>query len=225
MRTRWIYLATAALVVGGAAVTAGAQWGRRGGDRPGAALAQLELSDTQKEQLKAMRTEHREAMQALRDSGERPDRETVEALRAEQREDLAEILTEEQLAQLEELRDSRFGHGRRGPWMEMGRGHRGRGAAGPMAGKGLFDGPRRGGPRGAAVLTQLDLSDEQKEKIDELRAEHREEMQELTRKHREALEKVLTKDQRKQLEEMKDDALYGGGPGDGPRDGRRGGRR
>ncbi len=77
-------------------------------------------------------------------------------------------------------------------------------------------GPRRGGD----VFAQLNLSDEQKAKLKELRGEHREEVEELRSKQREEMEELLTKEQREELEELKDEAFYGGG-----RKGMRGGRR
>ena len=67
---------------------------------------------------------------------------------------------------------------------------------------------RRGG-KGA--FSRLDLSDEQKEQLKELRQEHRAEMRETRKKHRTALENLLTPEQREKLEEMKDEAFYGGG--------------
>jgi len=83
------------------------------------------------------------------------------------------------------------------------------------------EGKQRLGARpGGDVFAQLELSDEQKAKLKELRGEHREEAEELRDKHREEMEKILTKEQREELEELKDEAFYGGG-----RKGRRGGKR
>ena len=77
------------------------------------------------------------------------------------------------------------------------------------------------GQRGPAQrpFAQLDLSDEQREQVRTLRQKQREEtqalakkqreaMQALAKKHHEAVEKVLTKEQRSELEEMKDEAFY-----------------
>ena len=69
-----------------------------------------------------------------------------------------------------------------------------------------------GAPRGGRdPFSRLDLTDEQKERLGELRTEHRTEMGETRRNHRKALEGVLTDGQREKLEAMKDDAFYGGG--------------
>ena len=48
----------------------------------------------------------------------------------------------------------------------------------------------------------------QHEEMQALVKEHREAMQALIRAHREAMESVLTKAQRAELEEIKDDAFY-----------------
>ncbi len=62
--------------------------------------AGLDLSDAQKDQVKALRDIQREKMQALRDSGERPSRETMQARREEFRANFEAILTPEQLEKL-----------------------------------------------------------------------------------------------------------------------------
>jgi Spy/CpxP family protein refolding chaperone len=72
--------------------------GHRGGK--GGFGGELHLSDAQKDQVKALRETQREKMQALRNSGERPSRETVQALREEFRANFEAILTPEQLEKL-----------------------------------------------------------------------------------------------------------------------------
>ena len=67
---------------------------------------------------------------------------------------------------------------------------------------------RRGGK---GTFSGLDLTDEQKDQLVELRKEQRTEMRESRQKHRTALESVLTDGQREKLEEMKDEAFYSGG--------------
>ncbi len=61
------------------------------------------------------------------------------------------------------------------------------------------------------ILGRLDLTDEQKERLEDLRTEHRTEMRETRNNHFRALESVLTGEQRQELEAMKDEAFYGGG--------------
>ena len=66
------------------------------------------------------------------------------------------------------------------------------------------------GHGGKKAFAKLDLTDEQKHKVKDLRKAHREEMGKLQKKHRKALEQLLKKEQRAELEELKDDAFYGG---------------
>ena len=93
----------------------GQELGQRGGQR-GAILEQLDLSDTQKEQLQALREEHRTEMQTMRQGGEL-DRESMQAIREEHRDAIQSLLTDEQKASLEEMRAQRgdMAHGPRGP--------------------------------------------------------------------------------------------------------------
>ncbi len=85
---------------------------RRAARREAVAQA-LGLSPQQQAQLDALRQTHHEARELLRADG-RPDREAVEALRAQHRADLATILTTAQLATLEQLHEQRGPHRRGG---------------------------------------------------------------------------------------------------------------
>ena len=114
----------------------------------------------------------------------------MEAMR-EQREVVMKILTEEQQETLKEMRAKRRKFfGQRG-----------------SGGKSRYD-TRRGDKD---AFSRLDLTEEQKEQLKELREEHRAEIRETRQKHRTALENVLSDEQREKLEEMKDEAFYGGG--------------
>lgn len=126
--------------------------GKRGhhGHPLGRALHRLDLSDEQKEQLKALREQRRGEMQERRQSGERPTREEIEAHQAQIRSDLENILSSDQLAVLDEIKEKRGERGKRG---------------------------HRGHHLGRA-LRQLDLSDDQQEQLKALRQEHRAEMKE-----------------------------------------------
>lgn len=127
--------------------------------------------------------EQKEQLQALREK----HRETMR----EQREAVMNILTDEQQETLKEMRS------KRGRFFDR------RGGKD----KGRHD-ARRGGQ---GAFSRLDLTDEQKEQLVELRTEHRTEMRETRQKQRTALENILTDEQREKLEEMKDEAFYGGG--------------
>ncbi len=186
MKKRWIIAGGIALTLGAAATVAVAERGEKMREhRQGMPriLGRLDLIDEQKEQLREMRGKHQKAR--------REHRETMAAMGREQREAVMGILTEEQQETLGEMRgrffDRRGGRGRdRCDMREM----------------------RRGG---SGPFSRLDLTDEQKERLGELRTEHRTGMRETRRNHRKALESVLTDEQRDELETMKDEAFYGGG--------------
>ena len=196
MKKKWIVSAGIALALGALVTVAIAGHGgkMRGHWQPGPwMLERLDLTEEQQEQFKELRTQHVEAR--------REQREAMAAMGQEQREAVMGILTEEQQETLEEMRRrrGRFFEGRSGKGrdrFDMWRGGEGRDRAG----------------RGAlGAYSRLDLTGEQKEQLKELRAQHRTEMRETRRKHRTALESVLTGEQREKLEEMKDEAFYGGG--------------
>ena len=184
MKKKWIIAAGVALALGALAAVAVAGRGEKMREHRQPMpwmLERLDLSDAQEEQLQALRKEQREAM--------REQRETMAAMGKEQREAVMNILTEEQQETLKEMR------GKRGKFFDR-RGGKGRHHAG------------RGG---LGAFSRLDLTDEQKEQVKELRTEQRTEIRETRQKHRTVLESILTDEQREKLEEMKDDAFYRGG--------------
>ena len=63
-------------------------------------MAALELTDSQKEQLRALREEHRAEMREFKESGE-ISREKMKALREQFHEAFLDLLTDEQHARLE----------------------------------------------------------------------------------------------------------------------------
>ena len=143
-------------------------------------LDRLDLTAEQQEQLQVLR----EAM--------REQRETMAAMNEEYRETLMNILTAEQREAMKEMR------GKRG-WAGKGR-H-------DMRHGGKDHDMRRGG---RDAFSRLDLTAEQREQLKALRQEQRTEMRATRQKHRTALESVLTEEQRKKLEMLKDEAFYGG---------------
>ena len=185
MKTKWIIAAGAAMTLGALITVAVAQGGRGKWEhrQPMARmLQQLDLTGEQKEQLRELRRGHREAL------GEQ--RRAMAAKRKEHRQAVIEILTEEQLEAVKEMRaEGGEFFGRRGRWGREGE---------EMV-------------RGARPFAKLDLTDEQREQLGELRKGQREEMRATRKKHRTALEKVLTDEQRERLEEMKDEAFYSRG--------------
>ena len=194
MKKKWIISAGVALALGALATVAVAERGEKMREHRQPAMRMLEhldLTDEQQEQLQALREKHREAM--------REQRETMAAMGKEQREALMNILTDEQQEAMKEMRSKRGKFfGRRG-WGGKDRHDMRRG--------GKDHDMRRGGQ---GAFSRLDLTDEQKDQLVELRKGHRTEMRETRQKQRTALENVLTDEQRGKLEEMKDEAFYGG---------------
>ena len=185
MKKKWIISAGVALALGALATVAVAERGEKMREHRQPTpwmLGRLDLTDEQKEQLQALRKEHVEAR--------REQREAMAAMGKEQREAVMNILTEEQQEALKEMRSKRGKFFDRRGWESKGR-----------------HDARRGGQ---GAFSRLDLTDEQKEQFKELRTEHRTEIRETRQKHRTALENVLTDEQREKLEEMKDEAFYGG---------------
>lgn len=128
MKARHAFIAMLALGIGFASLAEAQRGGRRGGTRnakartgeqteqfqgrgqrgPGEGpFAALELTAEQTEAIQALRESQRADREARRETGERPTQEEMEAIREAHRTAIAEILTEEQLAQLEELRANR----------------------------------------------------------------------------------------------------------------------
>ena len=95
-----------ALVGLDAAEARGKPGGRRHrGDRAGI-LAAVDLSDAQREQLRALHKDHRAQMAELKESGE-ISREAVRELREGRRLAVGEILTDEQRAAIDQVRSER----------------------------------------------------------------------------------------------------------------------
>lgn len=200
MKKKWIISAGVALALGALATVAIAERGEK--MRGHGILGRLDLTDEQQEQLKALREKHQEAR--------REQMEAAKAMGEQQREAVMSILTAEQQQALEEMRGRHgrfFDHPGRGHWRDS-KGHHIR-----HGGKGSHD--MRRGNQGA--FSRLDLSDEQKNQLKELRQAQRTEIRETRQKHRTALESVLTDEQREKLAELKDEAFYGGKRGRGKR--------
>lgn len=75
-----------------------------GGPGPGRMAEALGLSEEQKAQWQELARQHREQMQELRQSGQRPDPQTLRQLRQEHQQAFFALLTPEQLQKWEELK-------------------------------------------------------------------------------------------------------------------------
>ena len=194
MNRTCIFVACAALYLGAFATTAAAE--RKENRQERGSLQHLDLTDDQKEQLQALREQYRGALRALRD--------TMAVLRERRREAFREavlnVFTDEQRARLGPfdlqreldavLYDERIDAVRE--YMEnilaaMGR---------------LWDDMNDPEFTGRA-LSRLNLTDEQKKKIEELAEAQREVRHRWRRRLHNALEAILTDQQRGQLERLK----------------------
>ena len=115
-----------------------------------------------------------------------------ETLSTEQMQTFARALQEQ--APAPGMRGGRGMRAGRGPGMRAGRG-------GPR-GRGMHR-PRAMGPEGGPLMNELDLSDEQREQVRQLRADHRAEMQKLRAEMRAEVQKILTEEQRQTLDSLR----------------------
>ncbi len=194
MKKKWIIAVCAVVALGALVSTAVAHRGERMRNGRGmqAMMQELDLNAEQREQLKELRQTLREQMRDARDNGQ----VAMETVREVRRQALGKILNAQQMAQMEQMGVTRpnFGQDFRGGKMD---GYQGQWARGP-----------RHGAKNA--FAKLDLTEAQKDELKDLRQAHREEADKLRQAHQESLEKVLTKDQHKQLEQLKDEVFYGG---------------
>ena len=203
-----------ALLIGMTAASTSTAESRDGKGHKGGFWAKLELTAEQQEQIKQLRERMRAHKEEFKERGERPSKEEMEALKLEYEQALADILTPEQQARLEEMKAPGKG---RAPGGGKGRGH------------------RRGHPIMHA-LKKLDLSDAQRESIKALfegrkadmeqrkatgERPTREEMRAQREEMKAALADILTPEQQARLEEMKASGK-GRGPGGKGRGHRRG---
>jgi len=225
MKARHAFIGILALGIGFASLAEAQRGGRRGGGRSmkgqvgeqteqfqgrgqrgsgEGPFAALELTDEQTEALQALREAQQADREAQRETGERPTQEEREAIRETRQAAVAEILTDEQIAQLEELRANR-------PERSEGQGDRGR-KSGRRGQRG--DRPERG----EGAFAELELTAEQTEAIQALRETQRadreaqretgerptqEEMEAIREAHRAAIAEILTDEQLAQLEELR----------------------
>ena len=207
MKRKWIVLAGVALALGVVATVAVADRGEKmwAYQYGLPMLGHHDLTDEQKEQLQALRTQHEDAL--------REKREAMAALREKHREAVNEILTDNQRATL-------------GPYYEMwahripedilsGEYMESLKSIGDIDIESLkesigdiHESIEHWGIK--SEFAKLDLTDEQKEQLKDLRKAQREEFHKWRQKQRQAMENILTDEQREKLEMLKDEAFYGG---------------
>ena len=163
----------------------------------------LDLTEEQKAAVEEIREK------AKTDAEAAETREARQEIRQAAREEILSVLTEEQIAKLEQLREER----------PRGRGRPGKGRIG-IGPRGPFGGPDGPPP----VFEELDLTEEQKAAIKEIHeqaktdaeaAETRQARREIMQAAHEEVLSVLTEEQIEKLEQLREDRPWGRG-GRGP---------
>ena len=175
MKTKWTYLVVAALSIATVA-TVDAQRGAFGKVRSAAIANKLGLSDEQKTQMEALHQAHRDAIESLRASGERPSREQMKELFSAHREQMEQILTPEQLEQIKGWKSDN----------RMGRKERYRGDASSM---------QPGQDRRGALAEQLGLSEDQRSRAEAIQSDFGARMKELHAAHKADKQALLSQEQ------------------------------
>ena len=175
MKTKWTYLVVAALSIATVA-TVDAQRGAFGKVRSAAIANKLGLSDEQKTQMEALHQAHRDAIESLRASGERPSREQMKELFSAHREQMEQILTPEQLEQIKGWKSDN----------RMGRKERYRGDASSM---------QPGQDRRGALAEQLGLSEDQRSRAEAIQSDFVARMKELHAAHKADKQALLSQKQ------------------------------
>ena len=175
MKTKWTYLVVAALSIATVAAV-DAQRGAFGKVRSAAIANKLGLSDEQKTQMEALHQAHRDAIESLRASGERPSREQMKELFSAHREQMEQILTPEQLEQIKGWKSDN----------RMGRKERYRGDASSM---------QPGQDRRGALAEQLGLSEDQRSRAEAIQSDFVARMKELHAAHKADKQALLSQEQ------------------------------
>lgn len=174
-------------------MTVNAQDRKKGGEMRDRMAKELNLSADQKQKMESLHKDFAEKMKGLKDDSglTKEARQTkVKEMRDQQMAEMNKILTPEQQTKMKEMRGKRGSEDLKRPGM-----------------KGREMTMRGGKDR----MKDLNLTDDQKEKIKGINEDFRTKSKDLADKHREALAKVYTPEQQQKLKEMKKDA---------PRDGR-----
>lgn len=196
MKRKWIFLAGVALSLGALTTAAASEENTPAHSQ----LAHLDLTDTQKEQLQALREQHRAALRALRDTIAVRHEQNRAAFRAA----AMNILTAEQQAKLgpsdldreldvvvygerieavgESMKNIRTALGR---WWDQ------------------MNDPEYT----ERVYSKLNLTDEQKKTLRELAEKQRAARHRWTQRLHKAMDAILTDEQREKLKSIKDEAF------------------
>ena len=176
---------------------------------------QLNLTEDQKTRLKALKEEQKKEMEALK-SNSAATKEQRKQLHEKYKAQREAILTAEQKQQLSQWKEERKASGKKGDF-HKGKGFKANGADSTGFGK------RRDFKKGAAFQKELGLTQEQQQKIKQIRSDFRNQLeavrkdqsltqdqkkarfQDLVKAQREQTKSVLTKEQVEKMESLKKD--------------------
>jgi len=186
-----LFLSLAILVAASLTMQLDAQITRKG-DRPGQRMEkELNLDADQKQKMEALRSDFGAKMKELKDNTalSKDDKQAkMKELRDQHMAEVNKVLTPDQQTKMKEWRD------KRGEMAKKQDGRKGRN----MAMRNKKDMPKQ-----RDHMKDLNLSDDQKQKIKALNEDFRTKSRELSKQHREELGKVYTPEQQAKLDEMR----------------------
>jgi len=193
-----LFLSIAVLLCISLTMSVNAQEKKKDGERRFPMEKELNLSADQKQKMESVHSDFSTKMKELKDNSNltKEDKQAkMKDLRDQHMAEVGKILTPEQQTKMKEMREKRGN-------MDMKRGG--------VRGKGDMRGDR-GGMRGDMMakrgdrMKDLNLTDDQKEKIKSVNEDFRTKSKDLTEQHREALGKIYTPEQQEKLKEMRKD--------------------
>lgn len=192
-----LFLSLAILIAASLTMQVDAQNKGRDG-RPGQRMEkELNLTADQKQKMESLRSDFGTKMKELKDNAalSKDDKQTkMKELRDQHMAEVNKVLTPDQQAKMKEWKD------KRGEMAKKRDGRKGK----DLAMRGKNDMPKRGNmAQRGDHMKDLNLTDDQKQKIKALNDDFRTKSKELSQQHREELNKVYTPEQRAKLDEMK----------------------
>jgi len=185
-----LFLSLVVLMAVSMTVSVNAQDKKRGNGHDSRMEKELNLTDAQKKDMKTLRTEFGSKMKELRDNkslGKEDRQAKSKELREQHMADVNKVLTPDQQAKMKEWKDKRGDRmqrdGKRGKDMSMR--------------------DKKEMPKHGDRMKDLNLTDEQKQKIKALNEDFKIKSRDLSKQHRESLDKVYTPEQKSKLDQMR----------------------
>lgn len=165
----------------------------------------LELTDSQKKEMKSINEDFRTKMKELRDDKNVNDesrKEKVKELRTAQKDKINNILTDEQKSRLEKIRKDRPNRGEKGrafkkekPNRDKMRAHQG------------MDKKRNVGQNRENMMKHVDLTDAQKQQMKSIREKYADKQKELRTAQKNEITSVLTTQQQAKLKQVQTEKI------------------